>query len=69
MSFVTGFDRPNLCFRVKEVYSEQEKLQAIFKLLGEGNRKGLIYAATRKNVEKVAGELPDRMALIFQNYY
>src|SRR5215510_11053267 len=31
--FVTGFDRPNLCFRVQETPGEQEKLEAIRTLL------------------------------------
>ena len=55
--FVTGFDRPNLCFRVQEVSGEPEKLEAIRALLHRGLDRGIIYAATRKNVEKVTAEL------------
>ncbi|MCI0628675.1 MAG: RecQ family ATP-dependent DNA helicase [Acidobacteria bacterium] len=56
-TFVTGFDRPNLCFRVQEVSGEPEKLEAIRGLLSSGMDRGIIYAATRKNVEKVTTEL------------
>ncbi len=55
--FVTGFDRPNLDFRVQEVSGELEKLEAIRALLHRGMNRGIIYAATRKNVEKVTAEL------------
>ncbi len=55
--FVTGFDRPNLDFRVQEVSGEPEKLEAIRALLQRGMNRGIIYAATRKNVEKVTAEL------------
>jgi ATP-dependent DNA helicase RecQ len=55
--FVTGFDRPNLDFQVQEVLGETEKLEAIRALLHRGVSRGIIYAATRKNVEKVTTEL------------
>jgi ATP-dependent DNA helicase RecQ len=55
--FVTGFDRPNLDFRVQEVSGEPEKLEAIRVLLDRGMNRGIIYAATRKNVERVTAEL------------
>jgi len=55
--FVTGFDRPNLDFRVQEVSGEPEKLEAIRALLQRGMNRGIIYAATRKNVERVTAEL------------
>ncbi|MBM3802428.1 MAG: RecQ family ATP-dependent DNA helicase [Acidimicrobiia bacterium] len=52
--FVTGFDRPNLCFSAREVSGDLEKLEALLALLREGRQRGIVYAATRKNVEKVA---------------
>jgi ATP-dependent DNA helicase RecQ len=55
--FVTGFDRPNLDFQVQEVSSEPDKLDAVRALLQRGMNRGIIYAATRKNVEKVTAEL------------
>ncbi|MSO22982.1 MAG: ATP-dependent DNA helicase RecQ [Acidobacteria bacterium] len=55
--FVTGFDRPNLCFCVQEVSGEPQKLEAIRALLQRGLDRGIVYAATRKNVEKVTAGL------------
>jgi len=51
IAFVAGFDRPNLRFHVKKVEGEKEKVDTIVTLLKKGLRKGIIYAATRKNVE------------------
>ena len=51
IAFVAGFDRPNLRFHVKKVEGERDKVDAIVTLLKKGLRKGIIYAATRKNVE------------------
>ncbi len=51
IAFVAGFDRPNLQFQVRKVDGEQDKVDAIVTLLKKGLRRGIIYAATRKNVE------------------
>ncbi len=51
IAFVAGFDRPNLRFHVKKVDGEKDKVDAIVSLLKKGLRRGIIYAATRKNVE------------------
>ena len=51
IAFVAGFDRPNLRFHVKKVDGEKDKVDAIVTLLKKGLRRGIIYAATRKNVE------------------
>jgi ATP-dependent DNA helicase RecQ len=51
ITFVAGFDRPNLRFQVKRVEGEKDKIDAIVTLLKKGLRRGIIYAATRKNVE------------------
>jgi ATP-dependent DNA helicase RecQ len=51
--FVAGFDRPNLRFHVKRVDGEKDKIDAIVTLLKKGLRRGIIYAATRKNVEAI----------------
>ncbi|MGD0915368.1 MAG: RecQ family ATP-dependent DNA helicase [Thermodesulfobacteriota bacterium] len=51
ITFVAGFDRPNLCFQVKRVEGEEDKIDAILGLLKKGVQRGIIYAATRKNVE------------------
>lgn len=51
VTFVAGFDRPNLRFQVKRVESEEDKIDAILGLLKKKTQMGIIYAATRKNVE------------------
>ena len=51
LAFVAGFDRPNLQFHVRRVEGEEDKIDAIMTLLKKGARRGIIYAATRKNVE------------------
>lgn len=48
---VTGFDRPNLFFDVRR---PANKTQALLSLLGERRDKsGIVYCATRANVERV----------------
>ena len=51
VAFVAGFDRPNLRFQVRKVEGEKDKIDAIMSLLKKEARRGIIYAATRKNVE------------------
>jgi len=62
VTFVAGFDRPNLRFQVKSVQGEEDKIDAILTLLRKGAQRGIIYAATRKNVETVT------QALMFKGY-
>jgi len=62
VTFVAGFDRPNLCFQVKRVMGEEDKIDAILTLLRKGSQRGIIYAATRKNVETIT------QALMFKGY-
>ena len=53
----TGFDRPNLFFGVIKSSSKDEKL---IDLIGErSDRSGIVYCATRKNVESVCELLCD----------
>ena len=53
----TGFDRPNLFFGVIKSSSKDEK---IIDLIRErGDRSGIVYCATRKNVESVCELLCD----------
>lgn len=55
---VTGFDRPNLYF---EVEKPQQKDGALLKLVAKRKRKsGIIYCATRKNVESVCALLESK---------
>lgn len=57
ITFVAGFDRPNLSFQVKRVTGEEDKIDAILSLLRQGGQRGIIYAATRRNVETVTQAL------------
>ena len=55
---VTGFDRPNLFFDVRR---PRKKLPELLALLEERRgRSGIVYCATRSNVERVWAELENR---------
>lgn len=53
---VSGFERPNLSFVVRQVSSDLEKVVRIKDLVAE-YRTGIIYCATRKSTEYVAHAL------------
>lgn len=53
----TGFDRPNLFFGVIKSSSKDEKLIDLIR--ERGDRLGIVYCATRKNVESVCELLCD----------
>lgn len=53
----TGFDRPNLFFCVIKSSSKDEKLIDLIR--ERGDRSGIVYCATRKNVESVCELLCD----------
>ena len=53
-SQVTGFDRPNLYFSVRQ---PKDKEAALLDYLQENNTGGIVYCATRKEVDKVADAL------------
>jgi ATP-dependent DNA helicase RecQ len=54
MRIVTGFDRPNLAYRVVGVPGEQAKLEALRILLEKSAKPGLVYVGTRKEAEELA---------------
>lgn len=54
--FVAGFDRPNLFIEVLRVSGDKDKLGRLVTLARAGG-PGIIYAGTRKNVEKVVATL------------
>ena len=54
--FVAGFDRPNLFIEVLRVTGDKDKLGRLVALSRSGG-PGIVYAATRKNVEKVVASL------------
>ena len=55
---ITGFDRENLFFEVKNSKNKDEQLYHY--LQNHLEESGIIYCATRKNVEKVCAFLQDR---------
>jgi ATP-dependent DNA helicase RecQ len=59
--FVTGFDRPNLTYRVLTLHAPAAKLQTLSELL-DAQKEGstIVYAATRRAVEEIAAFLQAR---------
>jgi ATP-dependent DNA helicase RecQ len=55
--FVTGFARHNLTLAVAHVKGKAAKLERITDII-RTQKTGIVYCATRKNVEKVAAALP-----------
>ena len=51
---ITGFDRPNLTFEVRNTPKEEDKLAALKSLLTETRGSGIIYTGTRSDTELVA---------------
>ncbi|MCL2224884.1 MAG: DNA helicase RecQ [Defluviitaleaceae bacterium] len=56
ISVTTGFDRPNLYFGVKHA---RDKFSALMQCLNEHDESGIIYCATRKEVENVTERLDE----------
>ena len=56
MEFVAGFARKNLSFKVRQIQSEKDKLDALQTLIRE-HGTGIIYCATRKSVDNVADKI------------
>ena len=51
LEIVTGFERPNLTLAVESCRSRSDKARALDRLLREVGLPGIVYAATRKNVD------------------
>src|ERR1700737_2733481 len=54
--FVAGFDRPNLFIEISKASGDKDKLGRLLALARCGGQ-GLVYAATRRNVEKIVAAL------------
>lgn len=54
---VTGFDRPNLTFRVQRTGTDKAKCSALLGLLRGSVGASVVYASTRGTVERLAGFL------------
>ena len=59
--FVTGFDRPNLSYRVVETRKEPDKLAALAAALERSPGPAIVYASSRKRVEEVGRFLRSQM--------
>jgi ATP-dependent DNA helicase RecQ len=62
--YITGFDRPNLRYESRNLTKEFEKDQELASLVQKETGSGIVYCATRKAVDEIAGMLrrvmPDR---------
>ena len=56
-TIITGFDRQNLHYHVIPTRSDAEKDEALIGLLERHKGVGIVYAATRRNVEKITATL------------
>ena len=56
-TIITGFDRTNLRYHVVPTRSDAEKDEALIRVLREHEGVAIVYASTRRNVEKVTSTL------------
>ncbi|HVX40532.1 MAG TPA: ATP-dependent DNA helicase RecQ [Gemmatimonadaceae bacterium] len=56
-TIITGFDRTNLTYHVLPTRTDQEKDDALVHLLRAGDGLAVVYASTRKAVERIAALL------------
>ncbi len=54
---VTGFDRTNLHYHVLPTRNDHEKDEALVQTMREHDGLAVVYASTRRNVERIAGVL------------
>ncbi len=54
---VTGFNRPNLTYRVIEARQKKDKLPRILDVIRTTPPPGIVYATTRKDCEELAADL------------
>ncbi|MFL5834021.1 MAG: RecQ family ATP-dependent DNA helicase, partial [Solirubrobacterales bacterium] len=56
---IRGFDRPNIRLEVDHHHDENRKRRALVERVAALDRPGIVYTATRKLAEEVAGELEE----------
>jgi ATP-dependent DNA helicase RecQ len=57
---VKGFDRPNIWLGVRACDTEKQKVEALLDAIENEPKPGIVYCATRKNVEEINAALADR---------
>ncbi len=68
VEIVTGFERPNLTLAIESCRTRKDKAAAIRRLIRRTGTPGIVYAATRKNVELWADFL-EQMSLRAGRYH
>lgn len=53
-TFITGFDRKNICIIVREISSRDEKLEKVEEIIQKTPGVGIIYCSSRKHVVDVS---------------
>src|SRR6185503_3526897 len=56
-TIITGFDRRNLRYHVVPTRTEEDKDAALVRILGEHSGLAVVYASTRRTVERITGVL------------
>jgi ATP-dependent DNA helicase RecQ len=54
---VKGFDRPNIWLGVEHFHEESKKRRALIEATRAADKPGLVYTATRRSAEELAGDL------------
>jgi ATP-dependent DNA helicase RecQ len=57
LEIVCGFDRPNIRLEVQRFHDEAPKRRALIEAVVEAQPPGLVYVATQKETERLAGDL------------
>jgi ATP-dependent DNA helicase RecQ len=57
---VRGFDRPNIRLSVERFHDEHSKRRSLLEQVAASAKPGIVYAATRRLAEELAGELSER---------
>ncbi|NJN96592.1 MAG: RecQ family ATP-dependent DNA helicase [Anaerolineales bacterium] len=68
-TLVTGFNRPNLTFRVKFTPDARTKLQTLPALLNKSEGSTIIYTATRRNADEVSDFIRTTVRVPAQAYH
>lgn len=57
---VQGFNRPNIWLGCEPFRDQASKREELLNRVEEADKPGIVYAATRRHAEEIAGELSDR---------